>query len=396
MTSTRRPTDPDRADRGRCRRERPAARRRPQGARRVRVLLRPLDGRHAVGRHPAQPPSPRPDHRHPHRPLPLAVPGVFAVLTHEDVPGVKRYGLEHRDQPVLARDRVRYQGEAVAMVAADHPRPPAGPRRSSRSTTRCCRRHRPAGGGSEARARRSTRRQHRAPRAGSATATRRSRPPWSSPASTRSACRTRRSWGRSRGSPCPPWTAGSTSTSPRSGCTSTGVRSPTPWVSTKTSSGSRWPASAVRSERGRTCRSRCTRACWRCAPGGRSRWCTPGRSRSSDTSTGIRPGCATSTAPTRTAVWSTCAPRSCSTEAPTLRARPRSWPTPRPWARDRTTYLTSRSTLRGLHQQPSLRRDARLRRGPGRVRVRVADGPAGRGPRARPGGGPGAQRAGRG
>jgi xanthine dehydrogenase D subunit len=51
----------------------------------------------------------------------LAVPGVFAVLTHEDVPGVNAYGLEHRDQPVLAHDRVRYQGEAVAVVAADHP-----------------------------------------------------------------------------------------------------------------------------------------------------------------------------------------------------------------------------------------------------------------------------------
>lgn len=51
----------------------------------------------------------------------LKVPGVFAVLTHEDVPGVNAYGLEHRDQPVLAADRVRYQGEAVALIAADHP-----------------------------------------------------------------------------------------------------------------------------------------------------------------------------------------------------------------------------------------------------------------------------------
>jgi xanthine dehydrogenase D subunit len=51
----------------------------------------------------------------------LAVPGVYAVLTHEDVPGVNRYGLEHPDQPVLAAEVVRYQGEAVALVAADHP-----------------------------------------------------------------------------------------------------------------------------------------------------------------------------------------------------------------------------------------------------------------------------------
>jgi xanthine dehydrogenase D subunit len=51
----------------------------------------------------------------------LAAPGVAAVLTHEDVPGRKTYGLEHPDQPVLAWDEVRYQGEAVALVAADHP-----------------------------------------------------------------------------------------------------------------------------------------------------------------------------------------------------------------------------------------------------------------------------------
>jgi len=51
----------------------------------------------------------------------LTMPGVHAVLTHEDVPGEKRYGLEFRDQPVLAIDRVRYHGEPVALVAAEHP-----------------------------------------------------------------------------------------------------------------------------------------------------------------------------------------------------------------------------------------------------------------------------------
>jgi xanthine dehydrogenase D subunit len=51
----------------------------------------------------------------------LASPGVRAVLTHEDVPGRKVYGLEIPDQPVLAFDVVRYWGEAVALVAADHP-----------------------------------------------------------------------------------------------------------------------------------------------------------------------------------------------------------------------------------------------------------------------------------
>jgi CO/xanthine dehydrogenase Mo-binding subunit len=51
----------------------------------------------------------------------LTMPGVHAVLTHEDVPGQKRYGLEFPDQPVLAFDRVRYFGEPVAIVAAEHP-----------------------------------------------------------------------------------------------------------------------------------------------------------------------------------------------------------------------------------------------------------------------------------
>src|SRR5215217_9246566 len=50
-----------------------------------------------------------------------AMEGVRAVLTHEDVPGRKVYGMEIPDQPVLAWERVRYQGEAVAIVAADHP-----------------------------------------------------------------------------------------------------------------------------------------------------------------------------------------------------------------------------------------------------------------------------------
>lgn len=51
----------------------------------------------------------------------LRLPGVVAALTHEDVPGENAYGLERRDQPVLAVDRVRYQGEPVVLVAAEHP-----------------------------------------------------------------------------------------------------------------------------------------------------------------------------------------------------------------------------------------------------------------------------------
>ena len=51
----------------------------------------------------------------------VGMPGVHAVMTHEDVPGAKRYGLEFQDQPVLAYERVRYFGEPVALVAAEHP-----------------------------------------------------------------------------------------------------------------------------------------------------------------------------------------------------------------------------------------------------------------------------------
>jgi CO/xanthine dehydrogenase Mo-binding subunit len=51
----------------------------------------------------------------------IRMAGVHAVLTHEDVPGDKLYGLEFRDQPVLAIDRVRYFGEPVVVVAAEEP-----------------------------------------------------------------------------------------------------------------------------------------------------------------------------------------------------------------------------------------------------------------------------------
>ncbi|MBI2247648.1 MAG: molybdopterin-dependent oxidoreductase, partial [Armatimonadetes bacterium] len=44
--------------------------------------------------------------------------GVHAVLLAADVPGKKTFGLEFADQPVLAWGRVRYQGEAVVIVAA--------------------------------------------------------------------------------------------------------------------------------------------------------------------------------------------------------------------------------------------------------------------------------------
>ncbi|MGJ5752525.1 xanthine dehydrogenase molybdenum binding subunit apoprotein [Streptomyces puniciscabiei] len=52
----------------------------------------------------------------------LATPGVYAVLTYDDLPTeVKNYGLEIQDTPVLAHGKVRHHGEPVALVAADHP-----------------------------------------------------------------------------------------------------------------------------------------------------------------------------------------------------------------------------------------------------------------------------------
>src|SRR5581483_11032385 len=50
-----------------------------------------------------------------------AMPGVQVVLTHKDVRGRNLYGLEIQDQPALAADDVMYWGEAVALVAAEHP-----------------------------------------------------------------------------------------------------------------------------------------------------------------------------------------------------------------------------------------------------------------------------------
>ena len=48
-----------------------------------------------------------------------ALPGVHAVLTHKDVPGINRHGLVYPDWPVLCDDKVRYMGDAVAVVAAE-------------------------------------------------------------------------------------------------------------------------------------------------------------------------------------------------------------------------------------------------------------------------------------
>jgi CO/xanthine dehydrogenase Mo-binding subunit len=52
-----------------------------------------------------------------------AINGVTTVITATDVPGKLTYGLIVQDQPVFAAigDTVRYSGEPIAAVAADHP-----------------------------------------------------------------------------------------------------------------------------------------------------------------------------------------------------------------------------------------------------------------------------------
>jgi len=47
------------------------------------------------------------------------LPGVHAVITHRDVPGLNRFGIVQPDQPVLCEDLVRYVGDAITAVAAE-------------------------------------------------------------------------------------------------------------------------------------------------------------------------------------------------------------------------------------------------------------------------------------
>lgn len=48
-----------------------------------------------------------------------AIPGVEAIVTSADVPGQDGFGVFIHDQPIMARGKVRYIGEAVAAVAAE-------------------------------------------------------------------------------------------------------------------------------------------------------------------------------------------------------------------------------------------------------------------------------------
>ncbi|AOM84033.1 xanthine dehydrogenase subunit D [Salisediminibacterium beveridgei] len=48
-----------------------------------------------------------------------AVPGVIAVITAEDVPGLNGFGIADPNQPVFCSDHIRYEGDAVAAIAAE-------------------------------------------------------------------------------------------------------------------------------------------------------------------------------------------------------------------------------------------------------------------------------------
>jgi CO/xanthine dehydrogenase Mo-binding subunit len=48
------------------------------------------------------------------------VKGIAGILTAADIPGVNQYGVIIKDQPLLAEDKVRFAGEAIALVAAEN------------------------------------------------------------------------------------------------------------------------------------------------------------------------------------------------------------------------------------------------------------------------------------
>lgn len=48
------------------------------------------------------------------------VPGVVEIFTASDIPGTNNYGVYIKDQPLLADKKVRFLGEAIALVAAEN------------------------------------------------------------------------------------------------------------------------------------------------------------------------------------------------------------------------------------------------------------------------------------
>ena len=183
----------------------------------------------AVGRDPAQPAPARGHLVASTSRAALAIPGVHAVLTARGRPRPQdlRHGAR---RPARARDAPRPLPGRAGRDRRRRPprdRAPRGRRdRVEYEVLAPLTRRRGGDGARTRRERRTLGRQRPAPRAASTTATPTRPPTSSSPASTRSACRTRRSSAPSPASPCPTARAASTSTSPPSGCTSTATSSP--------------------------------------------------------------------------------------------------------------------------------------------------------------------------
>ena len=49
------------------------------------------------------------------------IPGIVKILTCNDIPGENSFGTIIKDQPFLAEDKVRFKGEAIALIVADSP-----------------------------------------------------------------------------------------------------------------------------------------------------------------------------------------------------------------------------------------------------------------------------------
>ena len=344
-----------------------------------RFALRPVRRRHAVGPHPALAPSASPASARSTSAPALRIPGVHAVLTADDVPGAPTYGLERPTSRCSPATWSATWASRSPSSPPTTPRPPAGraaaivvdyellaplvdPR--PRPTPRPIH---PDGN--------VFRHLVHPPR--------RPRPPpdpSSSRAPTRSACRTRRSW-----APRPAWP------------------SPTDdggvdlFVSTQWLHNDRDQVAACLGLRPSMVRLTLAGvggafgaredvslqihlACSPCAPG-RPVKMVYSREESFFGHVHRHPArmLVPPHAPSATARWSRSRPASCSTAAPTLvdvdhgdRQRRLLRRRPVPGAE------RARRRLGGAHQQPAVRRDARLRRGADLLRPRGPDGQAGR------------------
>ena len=50
----------------------------------------------------------------------LQVPGVVAILSHKDIPGIKKFGVTTHDQPVLVIDEINFYGEPMFLILAEN------------------------------------------------------------------------------------------------------------------------------------------------------------------------------------------------------------------------------------------------------------------------------------